>query len=813
MLIVPNHHVIVPKTMEVSTRIADVVDDPQLKRRAQIQRFVLNNTTEITLDFVPLSDQWLELYLDGYRIINPRYANHDHVGIRYEEYHMSDLNKIRFENPQTGNLKVISDTLAYAPSEHRINDKQAGVRIVFDNIQSYDVFEKHFTPSRYPMPELGLFHTVIRIRVGDAHWSEPLALTQPCYGYVRLSLDRKSFIYVPRPGFKGWDVFGYTLITTHGQIGMPQGITVQVGADEEYYNYSAEFTGNVGHLSIRDFKYPAFTPLAGKKLTFEFYYYTRSVNSTHAFRVGIFGNFRTAMLPGSYAIYLQSSSTTGGQVVIFQYLIATTDVYGAPVNKEYKVSSKARLDQGRWHHVVIQVDGTNIANATITMYLDGYAEFFYNNDFSAQTVYNNQYFTIGKVQDDNTSQILDGYISNFRITKNQLVYSGERTLIPRRTLAITGNTHVLGIVNAITDPESVTDMTDASRIQKIGNVDIVSIGPFSPLVLQNTNYEVMHGEKFRVSTKADYICVDTVVEWAINTNISLGVQNTGFWSANAPKLTISSINQLDEIVTTTNGFTGNFIIDDIEHLDFTVDTHTDPMTSRRRFDLYLPQYPLMIETIDVLADYDGLVMNIQPGNDGFARDVVNFSHGTLTSLGSYKPSLGGHFDFNGTTDIIQGGHNRAIDITGDITCEVWFRIRNPSVQKIRIFGKGTTGNLTYGLFYDTSNNAISFTRDRLSGDMNVTYTASSSIVGSWQQVVAVTNGEQQAIYINSVKQAEEIYGTDLCISSNLGYTIGSNIGSLGFHDGLVSVVRVYNRALSAGEITTNFNQYKSRYGL
>ena len=53
MLVIPNHHVIVPKTEEVSVRIADVVDDPRLKRRSQIQRFNLVAATEVTLDFVP----------------------------------------------------------------------------------------------------------------------------------------------------------------------------------------------------------------------------------------------------------------------------------------------------------------------------------------------------------------------------------------------------------------------------------------------------------------------------------------------------------------------------------------------------------------------------------------------------------------------------------------------------------------------------------------------------------------------------------------------------------------------------------------
>lgn len=812
MLILPNHHLIVPRTEEISVKIADVVNDPLLKRRCQVQRFVLNNTSQIQLDFIPLSDQWLELYLDGHRIINPRYANHDHVGIQYEEYFLSGYDSIRFARPLTGNLKVICDTLAYAPPEHLINQQAAGIIVKFENIQSYDVFEKHFTPSRYPMPELGLQHSVIRVRVGDAHYAEPLVLTQPCYGYVRLTRDRKSLIYVPRPGFRGWDVFGYTLITTHGQIGVPQGFTVQVGGDEQYYNYSAEFDGNISHLSIRDHKYPEIRALAGKQLTIEFYFYTRQVANEKNFKVGMFGQFRAAMMPGSYAIYLQGTSTSSSQVVIFQYLISSVDIYGNPVYKEYRLSSKAKLAQDRWHHVVVQIDATTPTNALVVMYLNGFGEFFYNNDFTAQNVDNGQYYTIGRVVDDNTTQIFDGYISNFRISKNELVYSGERIHIPRRTLANTANTHVLTIVNAINDSESIQDMTDITRIQKIGNVRVVDTGPFSPLMFQNTNYQVMNGDKFRVSTVADYVCVDTVISWEVNVNVSVGAINSQTWAANAPNLTIASINQLDEIVTSTNLFTGNFIVDDIEHLDITVDTHTDPMRSRRRFDIFLPEYPLMIETIDVLADYGGLVMSIVPSNDGFARDVVNLNHGQLVSLGSFKPSLGGYFDFNGVNDVIVGGSNRAINITGDITCEIWFRIRNAAFDKVRIFGKGSFGNLTYGIYYNTITNVFEFRRDRLDMTSNVSYKSATTIVGPWQQVVAVSNGDIQELYINGVKQAEETWGQSPAIINSEGYTIGSD-GVTTYHDGLVSYVRVYNRAFNSIEILDNFNQYRSLYGL
>lgn len=812
MLVVPNNHVIVPRTEEISVKVDNVVNSDQMKRRAHVRRYKLNNATMLELDFQPISDQWLELYLDGYRMINPKYPTFNTVGIRYETYNLVNNHFIRFENPITGNLKVISDTLSHAPAESYIDNQQAGVIIDFDNIQNYDVFEKRFNPSRYPMPQLELVNSVIRIRVGDAHYAEPLVLTEPCYGHVRLTKDRKNFVYTPRPGYRGQDVFGYTLITTHGQIGMPQGCTVTTGGDAAKYNWSTDLDGYGKHLAVRDLKHPFITALANKKITIEFYYYTRTFTTEHNYKVGMFGQYRDTPTPGRFAIYLQGTGVNGDQVVVVQYCISSVDIFGNPVFSDYKVSSKAKLSSHRWHHVVVQIDATDPNNAFISMYLDGYGEFFYNNDFTAHTTHSGDYFLIGKVNDLDTSQIFNGYVSNFRILLNDLPYTGERIAIPRRTLGNIATAKILGIVNSIEDPQSVTDMTDLTRIQKIGNVKVVEVGPFSPVVLSSNMYDLMHGDTVRISTWSDYICKDTVVDWEINANIKLNVINERHWSNNGPSLSITCFDEINEIYSTPAGFSGNFIIDDIDSVEITVDTHTNLMTSLRQFDFYLKNYPLMIETFTVYADPDGLVLSVDASNDGFARDSINFNHAVSSSIVSYNPSLGGYFDFNGTSDIMTGVSKRPINIVDDVTCQAWFRVRNPAANDVRIFGKGVQGNISYGIYYNTSNNSIIFNRNRISSNINVEHRFTSSMVSNWYHVAAVSRGIEQEIYVNGVLVKQELYNSEPSLISNMGFTLGSE-DSVNFHDGQISKVRLHNRALTAVEILAEFNLYRSNYGL
>lgn len=812
MIIVPNHHVIVPRTEDAYIEINTVATNPQTRRQAHVQRMTLTNADTVQLNFQPLSDQWIELYLDGYRIINPKYATHRTPGARYENYNLVENNQIRFSEPQTGNLKIICDTLTHTLAEGLIDGNIAGAVIGFENIQSYDVFEKRFNPSRYPMPDLGLVNTVIRIRVGDAHYCEPIVLAQPCYGYVRVSKDRKSLVYVPRISFSGYDVFGYTLMSQRGQMGMPASITVKVGTSELDYNWSANLATRGSFVSIRDHKHPYIAELAGKLTTLEFYFYTKSVDTDKNFRVGIYGQYRDRPVDGRFAIYLQGTGSQSGQVVVVQYSISSFDILGNPVFNIYKLSSKVQLAQRRWHHVVVQIDAITASSATVSMYIDGERETFRNNDFTGHTTWSGDHYLIGAVNDRDASQTFVGYISNFRVMSGLLPYTGEIIQVPRRPLANIAQVQLLGFVNKIQSRESIQDMSDITRLQKLGNITMEARGPFSPTLTASSATQVMHGETFRIGTTVDVLCADTIVPWAVNSNASISAINQVHWSSNAPNLSIASINQQEAVISTTYLNQGFFQVDDIEAVEITVDTHTELMTSRRRIEFYLEDYPLVKESIDILADPDGLVLSIQATNDGFARDSINFNHGSLVSLGAYNNSLGGYFDFNGTTDVITGLNSKIINILGNVTAIIWFRIRNTAADPVRLFGKGSDADYSYAVFYNTTTDQFIYRRRQTTGDIETIYQNTGTIVGNWYQIAVSTDSYRHRVYLNGSLVAETFLDLDSVTTNTAGYSIGyGGVGS--YHDGQVSQVQLWNRALTTTEIAANFNQYRSRYGL
>ena len=253
MLLVPNHHVIVPKPLDLHVSMAPIKSTTSIdtSRGSTELEIIMNGDTVLLLPHIPLSQYFVELYLDGVRILNPKYPTSKTMGIPFEEYNIIGA-KVIFTNPITGTVKVIIDSTSTTPP--------GGFKIPVENTQSMEVYTQRFNPARWapgrdsrdgatgannpggggvigatgpaimstPIVPIKYVNTELRVRVGDSLYCEPIVLSQPEHGYAKLSVDRKSMVYVPNPDYVGYDSFSYTLITQHGQIGMPKCIFIEV---------------------------------------------------------------------------------------------------------------------------------------------------------------------------------------------------------------------------------------------------------------------------------------------------------------------------------------------------------------------------------------------------------------------------------------------------------------------------------------------------------------------------------------------------------------------------------------------------------
>lgn len=213
----------------------------------------------------------------------------------------------------------------------------------------------------------------------------------------------------------------------------------------------------------------------------------------------------------------------------------------------------------------------------------------------------------------------------------------------------------------------------------------------------------------------------------------------------------------------------------------------------------------------------GLVLSLDAGNSssypGSGTTWTDLSGsvntGTLYNGPIYSSNNGGYLDFDGIDDYAGGANSVSTDLTGDMSCEVWFKLDAVAADWVRPLGKGDSTNRTYGLWYNTTSGGFLYQRY---GTTNFQATYSTlPTVGQWYQMVGTTTGSNHVLYINGVSVATAT-ATGPWASSTEGYRVAAATFHT-FHNGPLSIARLYNRGLSAVEVSQNFNAVRGRYGL
>ncbi len=215
---------------------------------------------------------------------------------------------------------------------------------------------------------------------------------------------------------------------------------------------------------------------------------------------------------------------------------------------------------------------------------------------------------------------------------------------------------------------------------------------------------------------------------------------------------------------------------------------------------------------------NGLVLCLDAGNprsypgSGTVWTDASFTggnNGTLVNGPSYSSANGGLLDFDGVDDYISSTSTATTDLTGSMTCECWFKLDATAADWVRVFGKGDSTNRTYGLWYNTGASVFLYQRYGVS---NVGLTHSATVnTGVWYQMVGVSDGTSHALYLNGSLVASGSAGSTF-VSSTEGYRVAAATFHT-FHNGPISLVRLYNVGLTASQVLQNFNATRGRYGL
>jgi hypothetical protein len=223
---------------------------------------------------------------------------------------------------------------------------------------------------------------------------------------------------------------------------------------------------------------------------------------------------------------------------------------------------------------------------------------------------------------------------------------------------------------------------------------------------------------------------------------------------------------------------------------------------------------------------DGLVVHLDAGNTAsypgsgttWTDLSGNGNNGTLVSMdgNNYSSANGGYLDFDGSSDYVQGTISSST-FTGPHSICCWF-YRQTVKQWSALFSNNVnTTSCSILTFIDTSNslgtmqagiNATSIAVDLGADHLNkwiygvITFSGVSN--GSAVNVYAYKDG---SLLTNS----GSLYWN---MSSHSSYYVGRHWASaFQVHDGFISQVTIYNKALTASEVTQNFDALKGRYGL
>ena len=220
---------------------------------------------------------------------------------------------------------------------------------------------------------------------------------------------------------------------------------------------------------------------------------------------------------------------------------------------------------------------------------------------------------------------------------------------------------------------------------------------------------------------------------------------------------------------------------------------------------------------------DGLTFNVDAANTSSysgSGNVWNDLKGTnnvmFYSNSAYNVNANPTYSNDGGGSLITTGifgksiNNSGITVSVARTMEAWVKFNSVAGNAVISIGNQPNSSLFELMAYST--NII----EHIWG----TFTKSSTVLttNTWYHVVIIYDGTtNHFIYINGVQvgASTSVDRNNLALNTeNTPIYIGTAVTtSWGAFDGKIAALRIYNRALSSADVTTNFNALKSRFGL
>jgi hypothetical protein len=225
------------------------------------------------------------------------------------------------------------------------------------------------------------------------------------------------------------------------------------------------------------------------------------------------------------------------------------------------------------------------------------------------------------------------------------------------------------------------------------------------------------------------------------------------------------------------------------------------------------RYGPRIVTDGLVWAIDALAVRSHPGSGTSWYDLVGSENVTLNNSSTWDSA--GYVGFNGSNIFGTTSNNSNLAVSEFTIESAFYMTGNSNNGYAPLFQRngGYSGGAVYGIRVQDAGLKIyaMYCSSAASADVNLLFTSGiTTATNTWYYVSSTLDSSYNwKLYINGSLNASTT-GSAAPLQASNDITVGRGDGR--YANGRIPFCRLYNRALTADEISVNYNNFKSRFG-